>query len=114
MTQSEMKEPASMQKQNPMRNDGNSNKEYPRGEGMEKGKPSCQQHHNKAAECHEKAAKSHREAAKLHESGDQKGAAHHAHIAHGHSVSAQEHAEGASKEYVAAYDDQKGRRPELL
>ncbi len=114
MTQSPMKEPESVQKQNPMRNEGNPNKgTFMRDEGKE-GKRTSQQHHSQAAESHEKAAKHHRDAAKLDEAGDHQGAAHSAHIAHGYSVSAMEHAAGASKEYGAAYDDQKGRRAEML
>ncbi len=92
MTLSPMKEPESMQG-TVMRDEGKA------------GKRTSQQHHSQAAESHEKAAQHHRDAAKLDEAGDPQGAAHSAHIAHGYSVSAMEHAAGASKEYGAACRD---------
>jgi predicted nucleotidyltransferase len=66
-----------------------------------------QQHHEKAAEHHEQAAKHHKEAVKHHESGDEKTAAHHAHIAHGHSAQATEQETEASKKYAETHSPKK-------
>jgi len=49
-----------------------------------------QQLHEKAAEHHEQAAKLHKEAVKYYESGDNKTAALHSYIAHGHTEQARE------------------------
>src|SRR5665811_573819 len=70
-------------------------------------KKTPQQHHQKAAEHHELASKHHKEAAKLYESGDDKTAAHHALIAHGHRVQATEQEEEASKKYANRYSVEK-------
>jgi hypothetical protein len=66
-----------------------------------------QQHHEKAAEHHEQASKHHKEAVKHHESGDEKTAAHHAHIAHGHSAQATEQETEASKKYAKTHSPKK-------
>lgn len=70
-------------------------------------KKTPQQHHQKAAEHHELASKHHKEAAKLHESGDDEVAAHHALIAHGHTVQATEQEEEASKKHANRYSIEK-------
>jgi len=59
-----------------------------------------QQHHEKAAEHHDQASKHHKEAVKHHEAGDERTAAHHAHIAHGYSTQAAEQEMEASKKYA--------------
>ena len=64
-------------------------------------------HHEKAAEHHEQASKHHKEAVKHHESGDEKTAAHHAHIAHGHSAQATEQETEASKKYAEKHNPKK-------
>lgn len=56
-------------------------------------------YHQNAAQSHDQAAEHHKKAAKYHESGDHKTAAHHAHIAHGHSIQATEHEAECCKEY---------------
>ena len=66
-----------------------------------------QQHHEKAAEHHEQASKHHKEVVKHHEFGDEKTAAHHAHIAHGHSAQATEQETEASKKYAKTHSPKK-------
>ena len=73
--------------------------------GMQKQTP--QQHHQQAAEHHEEAAKHHKEAGKCCGSNDTKAAAHHAQMAHGHSVQATEQAGEASKKYADSNCQQK-------
>jgi hypothetical protein len=63
-------------------------------------KQTLQQHHEKAAEHHEQAAKHHKEAVNYYESGDDKTAAHHSYVAHGHSEEAREQEMEASKKYA--------------
>jgi hypothetical protein len=50
-----------------------------------KAKKNTQQYHQKAAKFHELAFKHHKEADTFYESGDDKAAAHHAQLAHGHA-----------------------------
>jgi hypothetical protein len=50
--------------------------------------------HLEAAKQHDLASLNHKEAARLHESGDQRGAVHHALIAHAHTIRAVEHEKG--------------------
>ena len=73
--------------------------ETAKGQEAEK-EPTLQQHHEKAAEYHEQAAKHHKEAVKHYESGDDKTAAHHSYIAHGHTEQAREQEMEASKKYA--------------
>ncbi len=68
-------------------------------------KAAQREHHQKAAECHEHAAEHHRDAAKCHESGDPKTAAHHAHIAHGHSAHAVEQEGECCKKYATCCEN---------
>lgn len=56
--------------------------------------------HTKAAEHHKKAAEHHLEAAKHHETGNQEKANSAAHIAHGHTCAAKEHATEAAKNCI--------------
>ena len=70
-------------------------------------KKTPQQHHQKAAELHDQASKHHKEAAKHYESGDDKTAAHHAHIAHGHTAQAAEEGTEASKKHANTHSSKK-------
>lgn len=53
--------------------------------------------HTKAAEHHKKAAEHHLEAAKHHEAGNHEKASAAAHLAHGHTCCAKEHAAKSAK-----------------
>ena len=59
-----------------------------------------QQHHQRAAEHHALASKHHKQASLQFEAGNHNSAAHHAVIAHAHTLHAVEQAAQASKKYL--------------